>query len=170
MDPDDPKDPDPAKGDPDPDNKPNPDDLGDTGKKALDAERKARRDAEKKAKDLETRLKELEDKDKSEADKLRDDLANAQKSLATHEAKALRAEVAMAKGLTPAQARRLVGDSQEELEADADDILENFPAAGGAKPPPPSQKPSPDLKGGTDPTEDPVETDPAKLAAMVPRL
>lgn len=37
-----------------------------------------------------------------------------------------RLEVAMEKGLTPAQAKRLQGETKEELEADADEILELF--------------------------------------------
>lgn len=37
-----------------------------------------------------------------------------------------RLEVAMEKGLTPAQAKRLQGENKEELEADADEILELF--------------------------------------------
>lgn len=44
-----------------------PSNLGDAGKKALDAERAARRDAERQ-------LKELQDRDKSELQKLHDDL------------------------------------------------------------------------------------------------
>jgi hypothetical protein len=34
-----------------------------------------------------------------------------------------RAEVALAKGLTPTQAKRLVGTTKDELEADADELL-----------------------------------------------
>lgn len=37
-----------------------------------------------------------------------------------------RLEVAMEKGLTPAQAKRLQGESKEELEADADEIITLF--------------------------------------------
>jgi hypothetical protein len=39
----------------------------------------------------------------------------------------MRREVADELGLTPAQARRLVGSTRDELEADAADILEHFP-------------------------------------------
>lgn len=42
------------------------------------------------------------------------------------EVRALRAEVANAKGLTPSQARRLVGSSREELESDADELLKDI--------------------------------------------
>ena len=146
---------DPAKGDPDPTPDPK-NDLGDAGKKALEAERKARRDAETAKRDLEAKIKEYEDRDKSDGEKLADKIAAAEKRANDAEARALRLEIASAKGLTPAQAKRLVGSTQEELEADADEILEAFPANGGAKPPP-SQKPNPDLKGGTDPSDEPVD-------------
>lgn len=158
---------------PDPDSKPDADpkgDLGDAGKKALDAERKARRDAEKALAEAQAQLKELSDKDKSETDKLRDELSTLKQERDAAAAKVLRSEIAMAKGLTAAQAKRLVGSTQEELEADADEILEAFPAASGGAKPPPSQKPNPTLRGGSDPEDGPTETDPAKLAATVPRF
>jgi beta-glucosidase-like glycosyl hydrolase len=149
--------------------KPEPTDDPDAGaKKALDAERKARRDADKRATELEARLKEIEDKDKSESDKLREEHAALTQRLAAAEAKALRAEIATAKGLTPAQAKRLVGSTQEELEADADEILEAFPVSPAAKPPP-SDRPKPTLRGGNDPSDEPEELDPRKLADLVPR-
>lgn len=46
------------------------------------------------------------------------------------ELKALRLEVAAEKGLKPSQAKRLVGTTKEELEADADEILEDFKPGG----------------------------------------
>lgn len=169
---DDPKDS-PAKDEPTDDPKPkddpkdDPTDLGEAGKKALEAERKARRAAEKSAKDSEARLKEIEDKDKSEVDKLREELDAAKKEATDAKLHRLRLEVASEKGLTPAQAKRLVGATAEELEADADEFLESIrPGDDKGKPP---GKPQERLRGGGDPTEDPVETDPAKLAAMVPQ-
>ena len=42
------------------------------------------------------------------------------------EERALRAEVANAKGLTATQAKRLVGTTREELEADADELLRDI--------------------------------------------
>lgn len=116
------------------------------------------------------KLAEIEDANKSELDKLREEYDALKGTVAATEAKAMRAEVAMAKGLTAAQAKRLVGTTLEELEADADEIAEAFPAASGAKPPP-SQRPAvADLKGGSDPTSDEDTIDPAKLAASIPRL
>lgn len=144
------------------------DTLGDAGKKALDAERKARREAEQRLKDVEAQLKELSDKDKSEVEKLREAVTALTKERDDSAAKVLRFEVASEKGLTPAQAKRLVGVTKEELEADADEILEAFPASSSGATPPPSRRPAADLKGGSDPTEEPVETDPRKLAESVP--
>lgn len=148
-----------------PDPKPDPD-AG--AKTALEAERKARREAEKQLRDVQAQLKELSDKDKSEVEKLRDEVAALSKERDEHANKVLRAEVAMAKGLTAAQAKRLVGATKEDLEADADEILEAFPTKASVTPPP-SKKPSPDLKGGTDPTDDDEPIDPKKLAEFIPR-
>ena len=105
-------------------------DLGDAGKKALDAERREKRAAEKRAADLEARLKEFEDRDKTETTRAIERAEAAEKAAAAAEARALRLEVASEKGLTPAQAKRLVGETREELEADANELLETFkPAA-----------------------------------------
>jgi cell division septum initiation protein DivIVA len=104
--------------------------LGDAGKKALEAERRDKRAAEKRAADLEARLKEFEDRDKTESTRAIERAEAAEKAAAAAEARALRLEVASEKGLTPAQAKRLVGETREELEADASELLETFkPAA-----------------------------------------
>jgi hypothetical protein len=155
---DDPKDPPapPAKDDTD-------DDLGDGGKKALDAERAARRKAEKDAKDLAARLQALEDKDKSELDKLRDENTQLKTQLDTATTQALRLEVAAEKGV---KARWLSGTTREELEAAADEYLEDHPPAKDAGPVP--GKPATDLKGGGDPTEDP-DVDVRKVVESIPR-
>jgi hypothetical protein len=96
------------------------------------------REQEKRAKDnatAATKLAEYEDRDKTEAQKLTERADAAEKLAASHEARALRLEVASEKGLTPAQVKRLVGSTREELEADADDLLENFkPSSGDAAP------------------------------------
>lgn len=125
-------------------------------KKALEAERAARREAEKQLKEFQAKLKEIEDKDKSEVDKLREQLAELTKDRDALQANALRAEIAMAKGLTAAQAKRLVGATREELEADADEILEAFPTKGGVTPPP-SRKPASDLRGGGEASKEQVD-------------
>lgn len=94
--------------------------LGDAGKRALNQERSARRKAEKELGELRSRLQSIEDEGKSEVEKLRGQVAQLTKDAEAATARADRFEVAAEKGLTPAQARRLVGSTREELEADAD--------------------------------------------------
>jgi len=89
-------------------------------------ERRAKENAE-----AARRLREAEEAEKSELQKLAERAEAAEKRAAEAEGKLLRLEIAAEKGLTPAQARRLVGNTREELEADADELLEAF----GAKKP-----------------------------------
>ncbi|MEU4570840.1 hypothetical protein [Micromonospora sp. NPDC023956] len=91
--------------------------------------KQALRKANKEAETLRLRLKEYEDRDKTEAEKTAERLSEAETKAAAAELRALRLEVAAEKGLTPAQAKRLVGSSREELEADADELLSTFPVA-----------------------------------------
>jgi hypothetical protein len=107
--------------------------LGDGGKKALAEERRARTAAERQAKaaakqlgELQTRLKEYEDAQKSDLDKLTERATAAERQAATAQARLLRYEVAAAKKLPPGWAGRLQGTSKEELEADADALLEQL--------------------------------------------
>lgn len=115
---------------------------------------------------LEAKVREFDDKGKSESERLTARLADAEKRAETAEGKALRFEVASAKGLTHAQAKRLVGSTKDELEADADELLETF---GGTDRKAPTRRPVENLRGGSDPDEEPEETDPNKLAALHPR-
>lgn len=124
---------------------------------------------------VEQRLKEIEDRDKSEVDRLKDQLAEAQARAEKAETALARTEVAFEKGLTPAQAKRLTGATREELEADADDLLsilkpsnETEPPSGGGKPSPVSNRPTPALRGGGDPTTEP-EPDMRQVVADIPR-
>jgi hypothetical protein len=59
---------------------------------------------------------------------LEERVAGIEKQAKESEARAMRAEVANAKGLTPTQAKRLVGESREELEADADELIKDIGA------------------------------------------
>lgn len=83
---------------------------------------------------LAAKAKELEDAGRSELEKLTARAETAERECGEHQAKALRLEVAFEKGLTPAQAKRLVGGSREELEADADEILRDFPVKDDGRP------------------------------------
>ncbi len=170
QDPGDKPDPKPAS---DPGDKPDPD-AG--AKTALAAERKARREAEQRATEAERRLTAIEDKDKTEVQRLTDEVARLTKDLTTATSSSTRMKVALEKGLTPTQAKRLVGDTEDELAADADELLADFGATkppagetGGSKPPaPPGGKPQERLKpGGTEP-DLPVE--PTDVKALGARM
>lgn len=127
-------------------------------------------------------------KKNSEAQNLRTRLAAAEKSLqeisekdktdvekATGRVTALEAEnkrlvkeaIGYKHGLNEAQIKRLVGETAEELEADAVELVETL----GIKPAEPVPgKPRESMpRGGGDPDLEVEETDPAKLAAAVPR-
>jgi len=169
--PDDKPDPDPKpddKPDPDPDDKPDPDPKDEVAKwKAMARKHEQQSKANAKAAE---KLKELEDAGKSEIEKATAAAAEAHKRAEEAELKAIRLEVAAEKGLTPAQAKRLVGATKEELDADADELLEEFggPSDDGKKPP--ARKPSERLKGGTADEDEPPELDTDKVLAKIPRL
>lgn len=132
-------------------------------------EAKALRDRLKAA---EARIAEHEQAGQSEIEKAANRAAELEKQLADSQGQALRLQVANEKGLTAKQAARLVGSTAEELTADADDLLSSFaPAEPAAAPAPnpsgqPAERPTP---ASPDPTTPVVETDPAKLAAAIPR-
>ena len=146
---------------------PEPTELGEGGKKALEAERKARRDAEARLKELEplaAKAKELEDSNKSEIEKATERITGAETRATTAEERALRLEVAIEKGLTLTQAKRLIGATREELEADADELLESFKG-----PEKPSGRPKERLTPGAVPDADTDGDDPRELAKKVRR-
>lgn len=148
---------------PAPDTKP---DLGDAGKKALDAERKARREADARVKDLEARLATIEDKDKTEVERLTARVAAAERERDEANAKVLRYEIAADKGV---KARWLSGSTREELEAAADEYLADHPPAGspsGGAPAP--AKPAENLRGGGEPDQEPAP-DMRKVVEAIPR-
>jgi hypothetical protein len=103
--------------------------------------------------DARKKVQEFEDRNKTEGEKLTDRLTAAETRAQDAELRALRLEVAASKGLTPTQAKRLVGKTRDELEADADEIIEAFPPKQPAAPP--SSRPSATARGGTDPTSPP---------------
>jgi hypothetical protein len=102
--------------------------LREPGKRALEDERRARRSAEKA-------------------------LQAAQAKIAEFERGDLLREVASEKGLTVAQARRLQGDTKEELLSDADDLLESFGTKDDVKPS--SSRPKERLRSGAASDEEP---------------
>lgn len=81
---------------------------------------------------------------KSELQKATEALAAAEKERDGLRLEGIRAQVALAKGLTASQAKRLVGSTKEELEADADELIKDI---GATKQPTPKKDPK-SLKSG----------------------
>lgn len=138
-------------------------DLGDAGKRALTEERKARQLAERELAKYRKAEQDKADAEKSELQKASDALSAAEKRAIEAEARVLRLEVAQAKGLPPALAKRLQGSTREELEADADELLAAVPPKAGDPPTRPGPKPDPSqgAKG------DPAPTRPRSLGEAV---
>jgi hypothetical protein len=131
-----------------------PDKLGDAGKRALDAERKALRDAKARIKELEplaAKAREFEDANKSELQRLEDQLAAEREARSNFEQQLLRRDVASDKGLTAQQARFLVGSTREELEDAADELVAAFKATAPPAVPPADPAPVPPVNGHADP-------------------
>ncbi len=119
------------------------------------------------------KLRQLEDKDKTESQRVTERATTAEKERDEAKSSLLRLEVAIEKGLSPAQARRLQGSTKEELEIDADELLEAFGGKGDDKRDkreplrrPSGQKPR---SGSVPDASNDEENDPQKLAAQVPR-
>lgn len=118
-------------------------DLGDAGKKALAEERKARRELEKQLKEvggtnaaLQQRLKEFEDRDKTEIDKAYEAAKTAATERDTFKSEAeklkttlQRQKICAAKGLDPDLWDRVIGDTEEEISADVERLVEKFAPA-----------------------------------------
>ena len=138
---------------------------------ALRAElKKTREEAAKHrvaAREARARAKEYEDQNKTEAQKLQERAETAEKALTAANRAALVASVALKKGLTEAQSKRLIGDTKDELEADADELLESFKNDAGGQAPTGGTRER--LRPGAVPSAEEEETDPRKLAAKVPR-
>lgn len=97
--------------------------LGDGGKKALDAERAARKAAEKSATDALARLKQIETAQLSDLERAQREAAEARDALSALTRQALRDRVALTKGVPADLAEFLSGDTEDELAAKADVLL-----------------------------------------------
>lgn len=119
---------------------------------------------------LKQELADLKKKDQTDTERLTGELAEARARADKAEAKVARYEVALDKGLTLRQANRLVGDTPEELEEDADDLLKDLKGASstdtgdddstdstndGAGSGRPAGRPTESLRGGGKPDEGP---------------
>lgn len=129
---------------------------------------------ERQMKDATGRLKKYEDQNKSEAERLQEAAQESGKRAEKAEQALRRREIAEDRApehATLAQikavAKRLSGDDDEALEADADELFALL-APEPAKPRTP-QRPKERLRGGGEPDEEPEETDPRKLADAIRR-
>jgi hypothetical protein len=137
--------------------------------KLLEATRADREKLKTERDALAAKAKEIADAEKSETDKLTERATAAEKAAGESTLEAARLRVALKKGLTETQAKRLIGATEEELEADADELLLSFQNDDGRQDPDPLRRPRERLRPGAVPASELEETDPAKLAAMVPR-
>jgi hypothetical protein len=167
---------DPDDSDKDPADKP---ELGDPGKRAIDAMKRERNAALKELRQLREEVKAFKDKDKTEAQRLAESAEEAKTRAGKLETDLRKLTTAMERapeGATLAQiravAKRLSGDSEEELEADADELFELLApksTSDDGKRSAPAGKPTPTLRGGGDPEDEPEEMDPRKLAGLIGR-
>jgi hypothetical protein len=129
-------------GDPTPIPEPKPEDqLGDAGQKAIKAERARASAAEKRVAELEADAQKRADAELTETERLKKENAALAERATKAERDALRVSVAAAKSLPATLANRLQGDTQEELEADADALIAAFPVASSSPRPDPSLGP-----------------------------
>jgi hypothetical protein len=91
--------------------------------------------------DAADKLSKIEDANKTELEKLTERAAAAEQRAAQIELASIRNEIALEKGLTPSQAKRLVGGTREDLAADADELLADLKVSK------PSVAPSSDAQG-----------------------
>lgn len=111
--------------------------LGEGGKAALDAERKAKREAEKRAKEAEDRLRVIEDSQKSDLEKAQSRTAELEKQYAASEAQRLRLHVAAEHGVSKDDLVLLTAATEDELTVQAKRIAEIRGATAAATAPPP---------------------------------
>ena len=126
--------------------------------------------------DLQAKVDEAARQGESETQRLQRELQETKDKLAKAgetDVEKLKLEVALEKGLTATQAKRLVGTTKDELTADADDLVASFGGSGkegdedGDKPP--SRQPRRLTNAGDpDPTGDDIDVD--KALDSIPRI
>jgi hypothetical protein len=117
----------------DPQTQGDPADLGEAGKKALTAEREARKAAEKSAADLAAQLKAVEDAKLSDLERAQATAKEAQDQLATITRQNLRNSVALTKGVPADLVDFLTGDTEQEIAAKADVLMARLQAPGSPR-------------------------------------
>lgn len=115
--------------------------LGDAGKRALTAERDARKAAERELADARARLKEIEDANLSEIEKAKRDAEEARSELASLQLESTRSRIALEKGVPSDLIEFITGDTAEEMAAKADVLVARLAPA--------STSPKPDRTQGT---------------------
>jgi hypothetical protein len=110
--------------------------LGDGGKKALDAERKRANALDKQLKAILAEREEAETAKLSELEKAKRAATEAATRLAEYERTTIRQKVALEKGVPASLVARLQGDDEESLSADADALLALLNAPTSPKPDP----------------------------------
>lgn len=148
-------------------------DTGEGGdlKAEVDRWKREKRKWEERAKsnsDAAKKLAEIEERDKTEQQKLSERMAEFEKRAAEAESKVMRFEVATEKEVPKHLHRFLTGSTREELEEQADALLEALKPAeneGG-----PVRRPRETLRSGVKPSAEGLEMDPRKLAAAIPRM
>lgn len=130
-------------------------------------QRKSEAEKDRQIKELRAKVQEFEDAGKSDAERRDEKLASTEKENGSLKSENARLKVALDLRLTASQAKRLVGETEEELKADAEELLASFGGKkdeGGGK----RSRPKENLKPGTVPDAEPEEMDPKKLAADLP--
>lgn len=156
--------------------------LREPGKRALDTMKRERNTARKELASIKAELKKFQDKDKTEAQRLEEAreeaTTRAAKAEERHKALSVAMEHAPAHATLAqvrAVAKRVRGDSDDELEADAQELFELLAPAPPAKDDKPERdrkvagRPRERLRGGGDPDDEPEESDPRKLADLIRR-
>ena len=132
--------------------------LGPAGERALERVKAELAEAKE-------RLRKIDDEKLSKEDKLTRDNGELTTKLSAAELRVAKFEIALDTGLTKSQALRLVGNTREELEADAEQLAKDL-GIDSSKPADRLRKqPRENLKGGGAPNDDDGEMDPVKLAA-----
>lgn len=145
----------------------------DAGKRALQQERAKVKELERQIADLKPladAAREAEDANKTELQRLGDQVAQLTQERDAATAERARLSVALEKGLTPTQAKRLVGSTPEEIAADADQLLADLGISSSAST---EQEPEAttapgnrqeQLAGGIDPTASTISSDEVRAA------
>lgn len=152
------------------------DGLHEAGKKAIDRMKRERNAARKALNDANKKIKEYADKDKSESQRLSEAADEAKSRASKSEQGYLKLQTAMERAPEGASlkqikavAKRLSGEDQDELDADADELFALLAPSTSERAKAPAGRPKERLRGGGDPDEEPEEMDPRKLADLIGR-